>query len=82
MQNIGLIGVRQGGRKVILQPASRHDDGFGSGAAVPALSADRPILPSIADLLLRCREPPVGAIGLNRSRGKGLWRLVCAVPAQ
>jgi hypothetical protein len=30
---------------------------FGLGAAVPAASADRPVLPLIADILLHCREP-------------------------
>jgi hypothetical protein len=47
MQNIGLAGVSQGGRKVISQPASHPNDRSGSGAVMPAASADGPLLPQL-----------------------------------
>jgi hypothetical protein len=63
MQDIRPAGFRQGYES---HSATRLTDrqglvGFGSGAAVRARSADRPVCPPLQDALLRCREPPLRA---------------------
>jgi hypothetical protein len=70
MQNIGLGGVSQGVGKSLHNRPATPNDRFGSGTAVPAASADRPVCPHCRHHIALSRT---GGLGHERSwqRGKG-----------